>query len=127
VKAALLRARTIGYSMGPSGVYVEKLIAQLGIEAEVRPKLKQSKSGREVGKLIASGEVEIGFQPISELVNAEDVDLVGGLPNDIQSFTVYAFATHTQVTNGKAVQELAEFLRSSAVQAAFEKAGMERP
>lgn len=123
----LLQAKSVGYSMGPSGAYVEKLIAKFGIEDQVRPKLKQTKSGREVGKLVASGDAEVGFQPISELVNAEGVDFVGGLPNDIQSFTVYAFATHSAVAEERAVQELLDFLKTSAVTAAFGRAGMEKP
>ena len=127
VKETLLQARSIGYSMGPSGAYVEKLITNLGIADEVRPKLRQATSGREVGKLIASGGAEIGFQPISELVHAEGVDFVGGLPNDIQSFTVYSFAAHTQVRDEKAVQELSNFLKSPQVRAAFQSAGMELP
>jgi molybdate transport system substrate-binding protein len=127
VKAMLLEAGSIGYSMGPSGTYVEKLIAKLGIESEVRPRLKQARTGREVGRLIANGEVEIGFQPISELVHAEGVDFVGGLPNEIQSFTVYSFVPHAQLRDEKAIQELAEFLISPAVQTAFQRVGMERP
>jgi molybdate transport system substrate-binding protein len=127
LKATLLQAQSIGYSMGPSGSYVEKLISQLGIENEVRPKLRQTKTGREVGKLIANDGVEIGFQPISELVQAEGVDFAGALPNEIQSFTVYALVTHSGVKDEKAVQVLAEFLKSPAVQSALKSAGMEQP
>ncbi len=127
IKAALLKAESIGYSMGPSGAHVEKLVSKLGIESEVRPKLRQTKSGREVGKLIASGGVEIGFQPISELVHAEGVDFVGGLPIELQSFTVYSFVPHSQAKDDKAVRELAEFLGTPAVRAAFGSAGMELP
>jgi molybdate transport system substrate-binding protein len=127
VKAMLLRARSVGYSMGPSGAYVEKLIAQLGIEDQVRPKLKQTKTGREVGTLVASGEVEFGFQPISELVHADGLDFVGGLPNEIQSFTVYVFVTHSKVADEKAVQEFSDYLRSPGAQATIKSAGMEQP
>jgi molybdate transport system substrate-binding protein len=127
VKATLLQARSIGYSMGPSGAYVEKLVANLGIADEVRPKLRQTKSGREVGKLIASGDVEIGFQPISELVHAEGVDFVGGLPSELQSYTVYSFVIHAQVRDEKVVQELSDFLKSAEVRKAFQSAGMEQP
>ncbi len=127
VKDTLLQARSIGYSMGPSGAYVQKLIATLGIADAVRPKLRQTTSGREVGKLIATGDVEIGFQPISELVHAEGVDFVGGLPSEIQSFTVYSFAVHAKVSDEKAVQDLSDFLRTSQVRGALQSAGMEQP
>lgn len=127
VKATLLQAQTIGYSMGPSGAYVEKLIDKLGIAHEVRPKLRQTKTGREVGALIDKGEVELGFQPISELVHAEGVDFVGGLPSEIQSFTTYSFLIHSKVRDENAVRELRDFLTSPIVQAAFKSAGMEQP
>src|SRR2546429_5008025 len=42
---------------------------KLGIAGEVKGKLKQTPSGVFVGTLIASGETEIGFQQISELVH----------------------------------------------------------
>lgn len=127
VKAALLDAGSIGYSMGPSGTYVERLVSKLGIENEVRPKLKRARTGQEVGRLIANGEVDIGFQPISELMHAEGVDFVGGMPNEIQSFTVYSFVPHADLRDEKAIQELSEFLVSPTVQSAFRRVGMERP
>src|SRR5882762_6110286 len=65
LKRTILRAKSIGYSTGPSGMYVLKLFQQLGVADQVKPKLKQTPTSVFVGSIIASGEVEIGFQQVS--------------------------------------------------------------
>jgi len=40
--------------------------------------------------LLATGEAEIGFQQISELIRAPGIDYVGPLPSEIQKITVYS-------------------------------------
>src|SRR5262249_29718087 len=67
LKKTLLDAKSIGYSTGPSGVYMITLFDKLGIADQVKPKLKQTPTGVFVGSFIANGDVEIGFQQVSEL------------------------------------------------------------
>jgi len=64
LKKTLLAAKSIGYSTGPSGNYIVALFQRLGIAAEIKPKLKQTPTSIFVGSIIASGEVELGFQQI---------------------------------------------------------------
>src|SRR5882672_10606503 len=61
-KKTLLSAKSIGYSTGPSGLYMLSVFEKLGIAGEVGAKLKQTPSGVFVGTLIASGQTEVGFQ-----------------------------------------------------------------
>src|SRR5215216_2151389 len=63
-KRAVLGAKGIGLSTGPSGVYLEKLFERLGVADAVTGKIKQIPSGGTVAPLVASGEAEIGFQQI---------------------------------------------------------------
>jgi len=54
-KKTLLAAKSIGYSTGPSGVYVTGLFQRLGIADQIKPKLKQTPTGIFVGSIVASG------------------------------------------------------------------------
>src|SRR5450432_2993724 len=73
-KKSLLAAKSIGYSTGPSGVYVIGLFDKLGIADAIKPKLKQTPTGVFVGTLVASGEADIGIQQVSEMSHYPDVD-----------------------------------------------------
>jgi len=90
LKKTLLAAKSIGYSTGPSGVYMLGLFQRLGIADEIKGKLKQTPTGVFVGSIIASGEAEIGFQQVSELSHFSGVDYVGPLPADVQHFTTFS-------------------------------------
>src|SRR5262249_7803124 len=90
LKKALLAAKSIGYSTGPSGVFMLSLFEKLGVADQVKDKLKQTPSGVFVGNLIANGDTEIGFQQISELVHFPGIDYVGPLPGELQRMTVFS-------------------------------------
>jgi molybdate transport system substrate-binding protein len=125
LKKALLAAKSIGYSSGPSGVYLAGLFRRLGIADQLKPKLKQASSGVFVGSLIASGEVEIGFQQVSELAHYPGIDFVGPLPADIQNVTVFSSGMHTKATSVDAAKAWIAFLTSPAAAAAFRSKSME--
>jgi molybdate transport system substrate-binding protein len=86
-KTALLVAKTIAYvdpkSGGSSGLYIEKLIDQLGIGDAVRAKARL-KNGGYVADFIVSGEAELGLHQISEIVPVKGVVLVGPLPKGME-------------------------------------------
>ena len=90
LRTTLLTAKSIGYSTGPSGDHVVSLIERFGITDQIRPKLKQVPTGVRMETLLATGEAEIGFQQISELIRAPGIDYVGPLPSEIQKITVYS-------------------------------------
>ena len=77
LKKTLLAAKSIGYSSGSSGTYMVSLVERMGIADQVKPKMKQVPSGVRIGTMIESGEVDIGFQQISELIHEKGVDYLG--------------------------------------------------
>ena len=93
VKKALLAAKSVAYtdpaSGGTSGIHFAHELEELGIAAEIAPKLKPIKSidgaPPAVGAAIAKGEAELGFQPISELRGVSGIDIVGPLPAEMQT------------------------------------------
>jgi molybdate transport system substrate-binding protein len=125
VKKAILAAKSVGYSSGPSGVYVQALIQKLGIADEVKTKSKQTAPGSRVGQLLARGEADLGFQQISELIHEAGIDYVGPLPPDIQNFTNYSSGVGSASKSQAAAKALQAFLSAPAAAEAIRKNGME--
>ena len=125
LKKTLLAAKSIGYSTGPSGNYVIGLFQRMGIADEVKPKLKQTPTGVFVASIIASGEAEIGFQQVSELIAAPGVDYVGPLPADVQHMTIFSSGIMAGAKEADAAKALVKFITAPAAAAAFKKRGME--
>jgi molybdate transport system substrate-binding protein len=125
LKKSLLAAKSIGYSTGPSGVYMISLFEKLGLADQVKDRLKQTPTGVFVGTIIASREVEIGFQQVSELSNFPGVDYVGPLPADVQNTTVFSSGMIVDAKEVEAAKALVKFLTSPDAGSAFKKRGME--
>jgi len=125
VKQALLSASSIGYSSGPSGVYLDGLFQRMGIAEQLKSKLKQPPSGGSVGEMVARGEVEVGFQQVSELIHVSGIDFLGPLPPDIQQITVFSTGIHTGAMKPDAAKALVRFLTSPSAAMVIKKNGME--
>lgn len=124
LKAAVLAARTIGYSTGPSGNYVLGLFERLGIAAAVKPKLRLAPTGDFVGSLIVKGEAEIGFQQMSELSHFPGVDLAGPLPAEIQMTTIFACGIAAKAKQPDAARTLAAWLTAPSAAAVYRQCGL---
>jgi len=124
LKKTLLAAKSIGYSSGPSGVYLTGLFSRLGIADQIKSKLQQTPTGVFVGSLITSGEVEIGFQQVSELAHYPGIDYVGPLPADIQNVTVFSSGMQIGAKSVEAASAWITFLISPAAAAVFRSKSM---
>src|SRR5437667_4538466 len=125
LKKTLLAAKSIGYSTGPSGIYMLSVFEKLGIAGEVKGKLKQAPSGVFVGTLVASGETEIGFQQISALVPFVGVDYLGPLPGELQRMTIFSAGIHAGAKQADAARALLKFITAPAAAAVIRKHGLE--
>jgi molybdate transport system substrate-binding protein len=125
LKKTLLAAKSIGYSTGPSGIYMISLFERLGLTDQVKDKLKQTPTGVFVGTLIDGREVELGFQQVSELGNFPGVDYVGPLPADVQQTTVFSSGIIVDAKEAEAAKALVKFLTTPEAGGAFKKRGME--
>lgn len=125
VKAAVLAARTLGYSTGPSGTYMVQLFERWGIAAQLAPRFVQAPPGVPVASLVARGEAELGFQQLSELLNVPGIDVLGALPDDIQNITVFCGAVSVASQKAAAARALLAFLADPAGAATKLVHGME--
>lgn len=124
-KSALLAAKSVGYSTGPSGEYFLLLLDRIGLTDRVKAKLKQIPAGGFVGTLVANGEAEIGVQQVSELATIPGVDYIGPLPGDMQMTTIFAGGISTAAKQPDAARALVQFLAAPEAAEAFRKFGLE--
>jgi len=125
LKKTLLAAKSIGYSTGPSGVYIISMFDKLGVGTEVKPKLTQTPTGVFVGTIVANGTVEIGFQQVSEMSQFPGVDYVGPLPSAVQQVTTFSVGAHTAAKEPQAAKALVNFLSAPAAAPAYKKRGLD--
>ena len=125
VRAAVQAARSVSYSTGPSGVALAKLFERWGLAEELKTRLVTPPPGIPVGSLVAKGEVALGFQQLSELINLEGIRVVGPLPPAIQITTTFSAGICAASRQPEAVRALLDYLRSPAAAEAKRRQGME--
>jgi len=125
VKRAVLAARTLSYSTGPSGVYLEKLFERWGILGQIRERIVVPPPGVPVGSLVASGKVELGFQQLSELMSLPGIEVLGPLPPPIQTITIFSGGISSGCAQPDAARALIGYLASPSVAQTKHQYGME--
>ncbi|HEY2967839.1 MAG TPA: substrate-binding domain-containing protein [Casimicrobiaceae bacterium] len=125
IRDAVLQARNIGYSTGPSGAHLARLFERWGIADAIAPRVMQAPPGIPVGTLVARGDVELGFQQLSELMHLPGIDVIGLLPAEIQAVTVFSAAVCTASRRRAAAAALLSFLASPQADATKLRHGMD--
>jgi molybdate transport system substrate-binding protein len=127
-KRSMLAARSITYPNpaggGASGIYVASLLERLGIAAEMKPKTTPA-TLETLYASVASGDVEIGFNQVSEILAQPTVELAGPLPPAIQNYTQFAPGIVTGNSQTEAARALVTFLSSPAAQTVLKAKGFE--
>ena len=124
-KRALLAAKSIAYSDSASGVYLSTTLFQrIGVYDAVKDKARKIPA-EPVGRVVARGEAEIGFQPVSELRPVEGIDIVGPIPDELQIVNVFAAGIAANAKQPEAGKALIAFLVSPAAKDAIVASGME--
>lgn len=120
----LRSAASVSYTeAGASGVYFTRLIEQLGIADEVKRKARTIVSGL-TGELLVRGEAELAIQQISELKSVAGVEVVGPLPDQIQSRTPWAYGVMARSENRETAVRLGKLLAGKTASEIFAEWGL---
>src|SRR5262245_19882150 len=127
-RRTLLAATSIGYSDSGSGTYLSTtLFAKLGVADQVAGKSRKVRgppSGEPVAAVVARGEVEIGFQQVSELLHVPGVTYVGPIPAELQPGFSFVGAITVAARQPEAALALLRLLSSSAAAPTIVEAGL---
>jgi molybdate transport system substrate-binding protein len=104
---------------------LRELFARWGIDEEVRSKLVTAPPGVPVGSLVARGEVELGFQQLSELIHVDGIDVLGPLPEAVQIVTTFSAGVGTASQRPELARALVAFMGSPEAADAKRRQGME--
>jgi molybdate transport system substrate-binding protein len=127
-KEAILKAKSLTY-MDPgagasSGIATAKIMRDLGIAEDVAKKTKLTQSGYSADR-VASGEVELAIQNVSEIVPVKGVKLAGMLPEPLQVYTAYSAGVATKSVNPKEATDFIRFLTRAETSTRWKEAGIE--
>jgi molybdate transport system substrate-binding protein len=130
-KRTLLAAQSVAYSDSGSGTYLSTvLFEKLGIADQIAHKSRKVRgppSGEPVAAVVARGEVEIGFQQVSELLHVPGVTFAGPLPAELQPGFTFAGAVTTAARQPDAAAALLRFLASPEAAEVKKKHGLGQP
>ena len=121
----LLAAESIGYSASVSGTYVStELFPRLGLAEQLAPKSRRIVSER-VAAVVARGEIELGFQQVSEILSIEGAAYAGPLPAEYQLVTTFSAGVATDAGNPDGAQTLIDFLASGEAAPTIAETGLD--
>ena len=128
---AMLNAKSVALSKpvggGASGVHMAKVFEQLGIAAAIAKKAIYGAGGPSglVGLIVERGEAEIGIQQMAELMAVPGIDIVGPLPDGVQSATQFTAFVPSAAREPEAARALIDFLRKPAAKAVIKAKGLD--
>jgi molybdate transport system substrate-binding protein len=109
LKRAVLAAKSVGFSKeGASGVAFARVLDRLGIAEQVRAKYKDT--GTKAGEMLVAGDIELGAAQVPELMAVPGVEVVGPLPAELQTVTVFSLGLGALAKNPDAAKALIQFL-----------------
>jgi molybdate transport system substrate-binding protein len=130
-KNAMLSAKSIALSKpvggGASGAHMAKVFEQLGIAAAIANKAIYGAGGPSglVGLIVERGEAEIGIQQMAELMAVPGIDIVGPLPDGVQSATQFTAFVPSAAREPEAARVLIEYLRKPGAKAVIKAKGLD--
>jgi len=127
LKRALLSADSIVYNQGSSGIYIDKMLEQMGIAEQLKAKtVRFANAGQVVQHVMDAKNNEIGFAPLPEIFSQDPKRLqsAGPLPSAVQNYTSYSAAVMTG-GNAEVAKDFIRYLTAPAAKRTFAAAGVD--
>ena len=123
LKSAVLAAKAVGFAKeGASGVAFARALERLGITEQVRAKYKDT--GTKTGEALVAGDIDLGASQIPELMAVPGVDVVGPLPADLQTVTIFSVGLAAEAKEADAAKALIQFLAGPAAAPVYKAKGL---
>jgi len=123
-KKTLLAAKSIVYlKEGASSIHLDRVFANMGIAQALAAKTIRPET-EAVSEKVADGEVELGMIVIPNILSVPGAQLVGPIPEDIQSYIVFTGAVGANSQHQQAARDLIAFLKSPAAASSIKSKGM---
>jgi molybdate transport system substrate-binding protein len=124
-KRTLLGARSITYlKEGASTIHLDKVFSRLGIAEALKPKTIQPMT-ESVSEAVAAGEVELGLIVIPNILSVPGAELVGPIPEELQSWIMFTAGVSAQSANQQAARDLIKLLKAPSTIPLIKAKGME--
>ena len=126
LKRALLAAKAVGHSReGQSGVAFVEALKRLGIEEEMRPRIRTYEL-QDQAIALQNGEIDIAASGMGPMMEMPGAELLGGLPPELQNYVKFSIGVSSASKTPGAARALQKFLISPAVLPVFKAKGLER-
>jgi molybdate transport system substrate-binding protein len=126
LRNAVLAARRIGYSTGPSGDHLLRLFRDWGVLSRIESRLLQARPGLPVAKLLADGSATLGFQQLSELSGESGIVVLGPLPEAVLMLTTFTAGVANSSQQPTAARSLIKSLTGPDADAVTRLHGMKQ-
>jgi molybdate transport system substrate-binding protein len=127
-KRTLLAAKSVVYANpdggGPSGWHMAKVMEQLGIVNEMKPKTIYANT-TDFGALMATGKAELALYQLQNLVQTPGIEIAGPLPGNLQETTVFAATIMAGTKDAAAAKALITYLRTPEASKVMKAKGLD--
>jgi molybdate transport system substrate-binding protein len=110
---------------GAAGVHIARVIRELGLADELKPKTVLAAGGDVTEVTLAKGEGALGMTQISEIVGKPGAVFAGPLPRELQNYTVFASGRPVGASHPEIADALLNFLKTPRAVAVMRAKGME--
>ena len=123
-KQVMMNANVVAILSSTSGIFLtDTIFPRLGISDRVNVIATPRGSGAVA--MVAMGEADVAVMPVSEIVHAPGVDLVGVIPEEIQLNQVFSAAAVAGSNEVEGAKQLTTFLSSMQAAQTIRDGGME--